>query len=134
GEYGDYNVWLDTYGSRSVASIAFGTQTGDPALALFSAASLPGSSSTDRNNAAALYGVLTGRVTSIGANSRLDPNTNQYVYLGDSRAEGRLRQADLFVQDNWRMRSNLSVNLGLRYALQFPFYALNSSYSTATVN
>jgi hypothetical protein len=134
GEYGDYNVWLDTYGSKSVASITFSTQTGDPALAMFSAANFPGSSATDRNNAAALYAVLTGRVTSIGANARLNANSGKYVYLGDSRAEGRLRQADLFVQDQWRVRPNLSLNLGLRYALQLPFYALNSSYSTATVD
>ena len=135
GEYGDYNVWLDTYWIDDPSpSITFGTQTGDPALAMFSAANFPGSSATDRNNAAALYAVLTGRVTTIGATSRLDADTGQYVYQGDSRAEGRLRQADLFVQDNWRVRPNLSLNVGLRYALQLPFYALNNSYSTATVD
>ena len=32
------------------------------------------------------------------------------------------------------MRPNLSVNLGVRYALQLPFYAMNSSYSTATLD
>jgi hypothetical protein len=116
GEWGQYDVWLDTYGSRSVATIGFGTQTGDPALAMFNSANFPGSSNTDRNNAAALYAVLTGRVTSIGATARLDANTGQYVYLGDSRAEGRLRQLDFFIQDNWRARPNLSLNLGLRYA------------------
>ena len=31
------------------------------------------------------------------------------------------------------MRPNLSVNLGLRYAMQMPFYARNNSYSTASV-
>jgi hypothetical protein len=133
-EWGQYDVWLDTYGRRSVASIGFGTQTGDPALAMFTSTNFPGSSGTDRNAAAALYAVLTGRVTSIGATARLDPVSGKYVYLGDSRAEGRLRQMDFFVQDNWRMRSNLSLNLGLRYALQYPFYALNNSYSTATVD
>ncbi len=134
GEFGQYDVWLDTYGLRSAASISFGTQTGDPALAMFVASNFPGSSATDRNNAAALYAVLTGRVTQIGATARIHPTTGQYVYLGDSRAEGRLRQVDLFVQDNWRARPNLSVNVGVRYALQLPFYALNSSYSTATLD
>ena len=134
GEFGQYDVWLDTYGARSVPSISFGTQTGDPALGMFTSANFPGSSSGDRNTAAALYAVLTGRVTSIGATARLDANTGQYVYLGDSRAEGRLRQFDLFVQDNWRARPNLSLNVGVRYALQLPFSAMNSSYSTATLD
>jgi hypothetical protein len=31
------------------------------------------------------------------------------------------------------MRPNLSVNFGLRYELQMPFYALNNSYSTAEI-
>ena len=31
------------------------------------------------------------------------------------------------------MRPSLTINAGLRYELQFPFYPLNSSYSTATV-
>ena len=133
GEFGQYDVWLDTYGSRAAPSISFGTQTGDPAVGMFTAANFPGSSSTDRNNAAALYGMLTGRVTQIGATARLTPD-GVYVYQGNSRAEGRLRQMDFFVQDNWRFRPNLSLNLGLRYSIQLPFYAMNSSYSTATLN
>ena len=64
GEFGQYDVWLDNYGSRAVPSITFGTATGDPALAMFSATNFPGSSATARNQAAALYAVLTGRVTS----------------------------------------------------------------------
>ena len=137
GEWGQYDVWLDTYGSRSVATVGFGLATADPARAMFTGGAtgtLPGSNQTDRDNAMALYAVLVGRVTSIGATARLDPGSGQYVYLGDSRAEGRLRQADFFIQDNWRARPNLSLNLGLRYAIQSPFYAMNNSYSTATVN
>jgi hypothetical protein len=133
-EFGQYDVWLDTYGTRSVPSIGFGTATGDPALGIFNTTNFPGSTSGDRNAAAALYAVLTGRVTSIGATARIDANTGQYVYQGDSTAEGRLRQFDFFLQDNWRWKPNLSLNLGVRYALQTPFAAGNSSYSTATLD
>jgi hypothetical protein len=134
GDFGRYDVWLLTSGSAVPPSIGFGTQTGDPALnAMFTAANFVGSSSADRNSAAALYAVLTGRVTAITATARLDPSTGKYVYQGDSRAQGRLQEADVFVQDNWRARPNLSLNVGLRYAMQFPFYALNNSYSTATL-
>ena len=134
GEYGRYDVWLATNSSPIPPTIRFGTQTGDPALAMFSAANFPGSTQANRDSAAALYAVLTGRVTQITATARLDANTGKYVYQGDSRAEGRLQQSDLFVQDHWRVRPDLSINAGLRYALQLPFYAKNNSYSTATLD
>jgi hypothetical protein len=134
GEYGRYDVWLETNSANIPPTISFGTQTGDPALAMFSAANFPGSSQNDRNAAAALYAVLVGRVTSIGATARLNASTGQYVYQGNQRAEGRLEQADFFVQDQWRVRPDLSINAGLRYALQLPFHAMNNSYSTATLN
>ena len=135
GEWGQYDVWLDTYSSRAVPSIGFDILTGDPLRAIFNnAANFPGSTGDDRTAARQLYAMLIGRVSSINAIARLDANTGQYVYLGDSRAEGRLRQADFFVQDNWRVRPNLSLNVGVRYAIQAPFYAMNNSYSTATVN
>lgn len=133
GEFGQYDVWLDTYGTRSVVGVGFGTVTGDPALGMFSAANFPGSTSGDRNAAAALYAVLTGRITSLTATARINGDTGQYVYQGDAKAEGRLRQFDFFIQDNWRWRPNLSLNLGVRYAVQSPFTALNSSYSTSTL-
>jgi hypothetical protein len=37
------------------------------------------------------------------------------------------------VQDNWRVRNNLTLNAGLRYELQQPFVSRNDSYSTATL-
>ena len=46
GEFGQFDVWLDNYGTRAVPSITFGTATGDPALAMFSATNFPGSSAT----------------------------------------------------------------------------------------
>ena len=72
----------------------FGTQTGDPALAMFTPRTSRAAARRERNNARALYAVLTGRVDAASARTaRLDADTGQYVYNGDSRAEGRLRQS-----------------------------------------
>ena len=118
----------------AVPTIGFGMVTGDPALAMFSAANFIGSSAADRTNAQNLYAVLTGRVNSITGTSALDPSTGKYVYNGDSRTEGKMYEFDVFAQDSWRVRSNLTFNFGLRYVMQMPFQALNNSYSVATVD
>jgi hypothetical protein len=130
--YTHADVWLET-GTR-VPSISFSTPNGDPAQAMFNTTNFPGSSSDQRNAARDLYAVLTGHISQIGGTARLNPSTGQYEYLGTSRQEGRLRELDFYIQDNWKVRSNLSLNVGLRYAIQLPFYARNGSYSTVTLD
>jgi hypothetical protein len=136
GTFTKADVWL--LSATAVPTLNFGTiasgSNADPASGMFTSANFPGSSSGERNSAAALYGVLTGRVTSITGTGRLNPATGKYVYNGDSLQRGALRQLDFFIQDGWRARPNLTVNLGFRYALQLPFYSKDNSYSTATLD
>jgi hypothetical protein len=131
GQYTLADVWLGNY-SR-VPGIGFGIATGDPMSGLFNTTNFPNSSNGQRTAAQNFYATLTGRVNSITGTPRLDPNTLQYVYLGDSLQQGRLPEVDLYIQDAWRARSNLTVNVGVRYVIQMPFRALNGSYSTATL-
>ncbi len=49
--------------------------------------------------------------------------------MGTGRQNGRLRESGVFVQDSWRLRPNLTINAGLRYDIQRPFYPLNSLYT-----
>ncbi len=118
----------------TVPTIGFGMQPTDPALGMFTTANFPGASSAQLTAAQNFYALLTGRVTSLNGNARVDAATGKYVFAGLGLEESRLDEFGFFVQDSWRARSNLSINLGLRWDVQRPFRSLNSSYATATIN
>jgi hypothetical protein len=126
------DLWIDN--QQIVPSITFGLVTGDPAIGLFSPTNFPNASTTDINNARGLYSLLTGHVSSVVGDARLTPEGDKYVYLGTGEARARLREFDFFAADSWRARSNLTINYGVRYALQFPFYPMNNALTTATVD
>jgi hypothetical protein len=125
------DVWLKN--KRHVPTTILGMATGDAADAMFNAANFPGASSTDLTNARNLYAVLTGRITEITYDARVGTDGETYNILGESLQEGRMWQLGFFAQDSWRWRPNLTVNAGLRYEVQLPFYSLNNSYSVATM-
>ncbi|HUF46973.1 MAG TPA: carboxypeptidase-like regulatory domain-containing protein [Vicinamibacterales bacterium] len=124
-------VWLRN--RTNVPGLTLDVLTSDPAKAAFSTAAFPGSNATQRGDAEDLYAVLVGRVSAITGNARIDPATNRYVFLGESLQEGRLPNYGFWIQDAWRPRPDLTVNMGLRYELQLPFYPLNDSYSSSTL-
>ena len=55
------------------------------------------------------------------------------MYEGTGTQRARQDETDLYMQDQWRLHPNLTLNLGLRYGLQLPFHPLNSSYTTASM-
>jgi hypothetical protein len=131
GSWTEVDLWLEN--QTLVPTINFGVASGDPADPLFSAANFPGSSSGQRDDAALLYSILTGRISAINGQVRLDEQTDEYTFLGKSVQRARMRELGVFVADSWKWRPNLTVNAGLRYELQLPFFPLNNSYSTATM-
>jgi hypothetical protein len=126
------DVWLRN--KQHVPTVSFGMASADPADSMFNAANFPGASSTDLTNAKNLYAVLTGRITTIGREARIGEDGKTYTILGESLQQGRMWDLGFFLQDSWRWTPTLTINGGLRWAVQLPFYALNNSYSTATLD
>lgn len=126
-----FRIWLQNH--TAVPTVTFGLQTADPARAFFTPANFPGAGSADLTNAQNLYAVLTGRITQIAGNARIDEASGKYVYQGSATQRGTMLESDFFVQDQWRLRPNLTINYGVRYVLQGAFQAANSLYSFATV-
>jgi hypothetical protein len=120
------------FSQQRVPTIALGVADADPADAMFTTANFPGASSGQLGNAANLYGMLTGRVVSIGGQLALDESTGQYVFLGPRKRAGKINEYSLFVQDSWRVRPTLTLNGGLRWDLQMPFAPTNDILTTVS--
>jgi hypothetical protein len=131
GSWNRVDVWLRN--QNLVPELRFDIVAGEAAEGMFTAANFPGSSAAHRNEAGDMYAVLTGRVSQILGNAGFDENTGEFVYLGPRLQRGRLQDIAFWGQDSWRVRPDLTLNLGLRYELQSPFYPLNDSYSNATL-
>ena len=107
--------------------------TNDPANGLFTTANFPNASAGQLTDARELYGLLTGRVTSVTGQAALDPNTNKYVAFGPRRREGRIDMYSAFAQDSWRVSPTVTLTAGLRWDVQLPFSAGNDTMSTVTM-
>jgi hypothetical protein len=125
------DVWLAN--QTLVPTANFGIVAGEAAESLFNATTLPGSSVADQTQARNLYAMLTGRLQTLTGDARINAGGDAYNQLGASRAEGRMREFNVFLSDSWRVRPSLTVSAGLRYVLQNPFYPTNDSYTTLTV-
>ncbi len=126
-----YN-WAESVGNQVIPSIGFGLAPNDPAntggTSLFTLENFPNSTPGQRGDAAALYAVLTGRVSGIGRSVALDENTKTYGPFPRTD-RNRQREFALYLQDSWRLRPSFTFNYGVRWDLQLPFVNLNTTYT-----
>src|SRR5262249_41653380 len=86
---------------------------------------LPPLSSTDRSRAQQLVNDLTGAIGTVTQNFYLT-NTTGYTPFTPSYNPMHNREWSAYVQDLWRWKPNLSLNLGLRYEILPIAYKANS--------
>ena len=129
GQFSHYTLWQidQTVVPRASLSFSTGLPSTDPAASFFNAKNFPGASANQLIAAQNLYGLLTGRVSGVTADARL--SGTQYTYEGPGKQQGALQEMAGYIQDQWRLKPNLTLNGGLRYDLQFPFQASNSIYT-----
>jgi hypothetical protein len=131
GDFTRVDDWAANF--NNVPTVNFGFfQNGDPADSMFSTGNFPGASAGERNGARALYAVLTGRITSIGATGRLNEAGDEYVYNGSNLRRELMDEYAMYVQDVWRWKPTVTLTAGLRYQLQMPMTAKNGVFTTIT--
>jgi hypothetical protein len=117
-----------------VPGIDFGFSTTlDPAAGLFNTTNFPNASGGQLTDARDLYALLTGRVSAVTGQAALDARTNKYAFLGPRRREGRIDLYSGFAQDSWRLSPTITLTGGVRYDVQMPFSAGNSTMTTVTM-
>ncbi len=127
------NIWTTaSSGAPFVPGIAFGVAANDPintgSTGIFTTGNFPGATATNLSDAASLYALLTGRVSSITNQVVLDEKTRTYgVYQPIVR--NQQREFGLYFQDSWRVAAHLTVNYGLRWDRQNAPVNLNGVYT-----
>ena len=119
---------------NSAATVNLGLDTTfDPARTMFTTTTFPGATNNHLAEARAIYALLTGRVTSINGTARLNREGTEYVYNGDLLQRDRMNMLSAYVQDSWRLKSNLTINYGVRWEVLLPFYPLINTRSMSTM-
>ncbi len=112
---GDYQqIFADTYNDAGINQfISLGTPAHNSGN--ISDSSFPGSTATHRSLARGIFANITGNLSSSSATVNATSATSGFV-LGATRSrQFRQRDLALYVQDQWRVRSNLTLNGGVRW-------------------
>ncbi|HEX8071625.1 MAG TPA: carboxypeptidase-like regulatory domain-containing protein [Pyrinomonadaceae bacterium] len=121
--------------NQLVPFINFGVDTTDTAVnnaITNNSAAFPGASAGQRAQAAALYALLTGRVTAVSSQADLSEGSDQrYTLNGPLTQRAQQDEFGVFAQDAWRYRPNLTLNYGLRWQYSGPYTVDNNTFAEA---
>jgi hypothetical protein len=84
---------------------------------------LPGAGSTQQGEIRTLYAVMVGRVLSYTNTAYLNTDTGIYEEFIPRHRLSEQKSYGLFVQDNWKINPNFSINYGVRWQPQTGFVA-----------
>ena len=90
------------------------------ALTALNASLRPGTirnNATARNQYDSAFSFLLGRYASVQTNFNYDPQGNAFEPGTGKHRNYRYDELELYVQDNWRVRNNLTLNFGVRWHL-----------------
>ncbi|MGH9535804.1 MAG: carboxypeptidase-like regulatory domain-containing protein [Terriglobales bacterium] len=114
--------------------ISLGLSSNDPAIADFTGSPYLANAPTSAlNEAEALYGTLTGRISSVTEQHAYDLKTNQYYTAISEYPLDELQKSwGLFINDSYHVTSALTLNYGLRWDFTGDDHDLTSLYTSAT--
>lgn len=93
---------------------------------------LPGSTAKARFDTA--FAGIIGRFASINTQFNYDVNQNPFDLAHGKTRDYRYNEYETYVQDNWKITSDLTLNLGLRYAYYQPPYEANGLQAAQNVD
>ena len=141
GTFTHVKGYQQSAGTESIPGATFGIAAGDPintnvatgnnpTTVVFSTANFPNSSAGQRTDAANLYALLTGRVSSLTYRATLDDESKQFTFT-PFEEQNYQNELGFFFQDSWRARPNLTLNYGVRWEIDFAPRNKNGVYTTA---
>ena len=92
------------------------------------------SSTTASRNYDRAFAFLLGRIASIGTNFNYSPTGDPFPLGTGKSRDYRYNELEFYGQDNWKIRSDLTVNLGLRWQYYEPPYEANGFQAAQDVD